>query len=60
MILRSHSFEVKQLIIRLTAEFGAQIYAEKRISIDPDLSAKLLKQRATYNEVRSQLRKLNP
>ncbi|KAK6319198.1 hypothetical protein J4Q44_G00104090 [Coregonus suidteri] len=41
------------------AESGTLTYAEKRISIYPELSAELLKQREMYNEVRSQLRKQN-
>ncbi|KAK6295301.1 hypothetical protein J4Q44_G00345270 [Coregonus suidteri] len=32
-------------------ESGALTFAEKRISIYPDLSAELPKQRVTYNEV---------
>lgn len=58
MLAEIHSFEVKQQIVHLAVE-SAVTYAEKRISVYPDLSAKLLKQRATYNELRSQLRKLN-
>jgi hypothetical protein len=58
MIGRIHSFEEKRLIVHLPAESGAQTYVEKRISIYPDLSAKLLKQGTTCNEVRSQLCKL--
>lgn len=56
---KSHSFEFKWQIVRLTADSGALTYAKKRLSFYPDLSAELLKQRATYNEVRSQLPKLN-
>lgn len=59
MIVRLFSFEVKRRIVRLAAELGRSlIYAGKRVSIYPDLSAEIVKQRATYDEVRSQLRKL--
>ncbi|KAK6307435.1 hypothetical protein J4Q44_G00225830 [Coregonus suidteri] len=44
-------FEVKRRIVCLAAEPRALTYAENRISIYPDLSAELLKQRETNNEV---------
>lgn len=53
MNVQMHSFEVKKQIVHLAAELGALTYVEKRISIYPELSAELLKQRATYNEVKS-------
>jgi hypothetical protein len=38
-----YSFEVKVQIVLIEVEFGALIYAGKRISIHPDLSAEQLK-----------------
>lgn len=56
MIVRLLSYEVK---LRVAAELGGSlIYVEKRISIYLDLSVETVKQRATFDEVRSQLRKL--
>lgn len=59
MIARLYSFEVKRKIIRLAAESRSLTYNGKRISIYPDLTAEILKQRATFNQVRSELRRLN-
>lgn len=59
MIVLIHSFEVKLWIVRLAVESRGLTYVGKWISIYSDLSAELLKQRETYKEVRSQLRKLN-
>lgn len=58
MIARLFSFEVKIKIIRRAAESGSLTYNGKKISIYPDLSAEILKQRATSNQVRAELRRL--
>lgn len=59
MIARLYSFEVKKKIIRLAAESRSLTYNGKKISVYPDLNAEILKQRATFNQVRSELRRLN-
>lgn len=59
MIARLYSFEVKRKIIRLAAESHSLSYNGKKISIYSDLSAEILKQRASFNQVRSGLRRLN-
>lgn len=59
MIVRVHSSEVRQTIIRLASQRGKQgiYYQEKRLSFYPDLTAEQREQRAVFDDVRAALRK---
>lgn len=59
MIAKLYSFEVKRKIIRLAAASRSLTHNGRKISMYPDLSAEILKQRATFNQVRLELWKRN-
>ena len=59
MIARPHSFDTKRNIIGRAAGSRSLVYNGKEISIYPDLSAETVKQRASFNQVRAELRRLN-
>lgn len=55
-IVRMHHYQMRELILRLAREKGQVLYKGSRIHFYPDVSAKVAKRRAAFNQVKAQLR----